>query len=164
MKEHGFFWAVLIGLLLLARVSLATDDMSVVGQAMGNSDAILIHVGLAEPNNVASWGLGVSHRPETGVAEQSTAFGLWGALSTDIQLVQPGTLGLWAGLAAKPFIGIDVLFDVDNDKIFTWPGAGVRIAPTKTMAFMLEAIYPVGKSGNTSPLPTDILYGLEVKF
>jgi hypothetical protein len=158
--------AILLVLALVPGAALA-EDMNVVGQALGNSDVILVHVGLSEPNNVASWGLAVAHKPETTTIDQSTSFGVWGALSTQIQLVQPGTLGLWAGLTAKPFLSADVLYDFDNQKISVWPGAGVRLAPTKTLAFVAQAIYPLGDEGVPSPVDYNTfagLFGLEIQF
>lgn len=158
---------ILVTMLVLLSSTVNAEDMSVVAQALGNSDVILVRVGLAEPNGIAAWGLAVSHEPETVEMEQSTSFGVWGQLSTDITLLSPGTLGLWAGLTAQPFVDFDILYDFDHDKLAVWPGAGVRIAPTKTLSLVARAVYPLGDDDVPWPLePEEFvgLFGLEITF
>ena len=143
------------------------EDMSVTGQAMGNDDIVLVRVGLAEPNGVASWGISIAHKPETATANQSTSFGAFGMLSTDVEILSPGTLGLWAGLTAKPFLDLDIMYDIDQSKVQVWPGAGVRLAPTKTLSLVARAIYPVGDSDSPSAVDLNevmYLFGLEIVF
>lgn len=159
-------WTLIAMLVMLSSTSLA-EDMNVTAQAQGNSDVILIRVGLSEPNGIAAWGLSVAHEPESDEVEQATSFGAWGQLSTDVTLLSPGTLGLWAGLVVKPFIDLDILYDFDNDKITVWPGAGVRIAPTNTLAFVARAVYPLGDDDVPWALePEEVvgLFGLEITF
>jgi len=156
---------LLCGLASLAQAS--EDSMSFISQTMGNSDVILIRAGLSEPNGVAAWGLAVAHEPERDEIEQATSFGAWGQLSTDITILSPGTLGMWAGLTAKPFIDFDILYDFDHDKVAIWPGTGVRIAPTKTLAFVARVVYPLGDDDVPWALePEEFvgLFGLEIRF
>ena len=148
-------------------INLGGQEMSVIVQAMGNSDIVLVRTGLSEPNNVASWGLTVAHKPETSSAAQSTSFGLWGMLSTEIEVLPPGTLGLWSGLTAKPFVDVDVMYDIDQSRAQVWPGVGVRLAPTNTLALTARLIYPLGD--NALPSAMDLneftgLFGLEITF
>ena len=162
-------WSI-VGIMVLALCGAAMgdeDSMSFISQAMGNSDVILIRAGLGEPNGVAAWGLAVAHEPESEEVEQATSFGAWGMLSTDIPLLSPGTLGLWAGLTAQPFIDIDILYDFDHDKVAVWPGAGVRLAPTRTLSFVARAVYPLGDDDVLWALePEELvgLFGLEITF
>jgi len=153
---------------LLATVTLAEDGMNMVGQAMGNSDVIVVHVGLSEPNNVAAWGLSIAHEPETMLGEQTTSFGIWGALQTDIVTLNEAAVpAQFRYLSVKAFLDVDLLYDFDHDRISVWPGTGVRIAPTKTMAFIAKAIYPLGDEGLPSPVDLNEvggLFGMEIRF
>jgi len=160
-------WTASIIIILLGLcVPSFAEDLDVMGQAVGNPDVILVHVGLGDPNNGASWGLSVAHEPEQGLMEQSTSFGAFAALTTDLLAVgnvpQP-----YQGLDVKGFISVDVLYDFDHDRISVWPGVGARIAPQKTMAFLAMAVYPMGDEGYPSPLDLNTpagLFGLEIRF
>lgn len=147
-------------------ISLGGQEYDVVGQVVGNEKAILVHVGLGDPNTGASWGLAVSHEPQMGIDEQGTSFGAFAQLQTD--LIAIGSVpDPYQSLDVKGFIGCDVLYDFDHDRIQVWPTLGARIAPQETMAFLAMMVYPLGDESYPSALdlnsPTG-LFGLELRF
>lgn len=147
-------------------IELGGQPFDVVGQAIGNNEVILLHVGLGDPNTGASWGLALSHEPQMDVDEQGTSFGAFAQLQTDLIAIGP-VPAPYQSLDVKGFVGCDVLYDFDHERIQVWPSIGARIAPQKTMAFIAMVVYPMGDDNLPSALdlnqPTG-LFGLELRF